>query len=573
MDYIEWINENEPKIEDISQQHYSRFTYEPKISVVIPVYNISLNILTDCLMSVLSQSYTNWELCIADASDDKIVEKNIQKTTKVKIKNIINKNIADNTNEALSLVTGEYVVFLDHDDALAPFALYEIVKKINDNPCSDVIYSDEDKIIEGDTSNPDGTTSKKLYRINPHFKPDWSPDTLRSYNYICHLFCLKKELLDKIGGMNPEYNGSQDYDLILRATEQAECIEHIPMILYHWRMTDGSTALKTENKMYAFVSAKKALREHLKRIGYSGDVQDGLFLSSYKILYNMKDKPLVSIIIPNCNSLPILKECIDSIIRATSYPNYEIVIIENNSTDQNVFEYYKELKNRKFYRGKEKLEKFKIVEWNNPFNYSKINNFGVEHAKGEYILLLNNDTCIINGDWLTRMMEYIVREDVGVVGAKLYFANNTIQHAGVVLGLGKHGMPGHIYCKAPKNALGYMGRLKIVQNLTAVTGACLLTKKSVFKDVGGLDEKLALAFNDIDYCYKVLTKGYRIVWTPYAELYHYESLSRGYENTKEKVDRFWEEFDYLLNRWKGLINGGDKLFPKNGWRIKWQNIQ
>jgi GT2 family glycosyltransferase len=546
MDYIDWIKENEHNEYTLQAENFEN---NPLISVVIPVYNISEDILKATLSSVFVQNYSNWELCIADASEDEVTKKvlsGVVLPNKIKVKYIQNKNISDNTNEALSLTTGEYIVFLDHDDTLASFALKSIVREIN-NTKADFIYSDEDKIL--------GTT-----RLNPHFKPDWSPDTLRSYNYICHLVCIKKTLLDEIGWLNSEYNGSQDYDLVLRATEKAKKITHIPKMLYHWRMTEGSTALKTENKMYAFVSAKKALRAHLKRIGTPGDVQDGMFLSSYKIYYNIKDNPLVSIIIPNNNQVNILKNCINSITKITKYPNYEIIIVENNSTDPELFKYYEQLKKKK---------NIKIIEWNNqPFNYSKINNFAVEHASGEYILFLNNDIQIINEDWLNRMMEYIIREDVGIVGAKLYYPDDTLQHGGVILGLGKEGMPGHIYHKVPRNYLGYMGRLKIVQNMTAVTGACLLTKKKVFNEVGGLEEFLILAFNDIDYCFKVFNKGYRVVWTPYAELYHYESLTRGYEDTQEKKERFWREFRYLRMHWEAFIDRKDKMFPIEGLMVR-----
>lgn len=546
--YFDWIQKNEPSFTEVMVQKDVKLPINPKISIIIPTFNTPKKILIDALVSVITQTYSNWEICIADGnSSDRLTIETLKVYSKkypedkIKIKFLNeNKGIVGNTNEALSLATGDYITFLDHDDTLAKFALFEVVKAIYEFEEPDFIYSDEDKITEVGNS-----------RVEPHLKPGWSPDTLRSYNYICHLSVYKKSLLDKIGFLREGFEGSQDYDLVLRATEQANKIVHIPKILYHWRISKNSTAGDQTSKMYAYDSAKKALSEHLMRIKRPGQVSDGMFLSSYKIEYYLKQSPLVSIIIPNHNQKATLETCINSILTKTIYPNYEIIIVENSSTDKEIFDYYDELK---------KIKNIKIIEWEstNGFNFAAINNYVVDYTKGEHLLFLNNDIEVINPDWLNRMVEYIVREDVGIVGAKLYYTDGAIQHAGVMIGMGP--VAGHPYCKQPKNSLGYMGRLKIVQNLMCVTGACLLTKKSIFKELGGFDEKFVLAFNDVDYCTNVHEHGYRIVWTPYAELYHYESKTRGYEDTKEKQDRFWREVDIYRDKWVSVLKKGDPYF-------------
>jgi len=546
--YSRWIAMNEPSIEKSLVQKSIKFKYEPKISIVVPVWNTPKRFLIDMIKSVLSQTYSNWELCIADGASKEgyikeVLEEYAKKDNKIKIKYLTeNKGIAGNSNEALSLATGEYVALLDHDDILAPFALFEIVKAINENKNADFIYSDEDKISE------DGTT-----RLDPRFKPDWSPDTLRSYNYITHLSVIKKELLNEVGWFREGYDGSQDYDLILRCTEKANKIVHIPKILYHWRMTQNSTAQNQNSKLYAYDAAKKALKDHLDRIGQKGKVNDGPFLGSYKIEYDMTDNYKVSIIIPNKDHKEDLERCINSILTKSTYKNYEIIIVENHSKEEKTFEYYNYIKNR--------YENIILLEWKDAFNYSAVNNFAAKYAKGDILLFLNNDTEVINENWLEEMIQYVQRKDVGAVGAKLYYPDDTIQHAGIIIGL--FGVSGHSHKYFPKYSFGYFGRLVIVQNLSAVTGACLMMRKDVFSEVEGFDERYPLAASDVDICLKAREKGYLVVWTPYAELYHFESKSRGCVDTPEKLESYRKEIELFKKKWGYIFNSGDPYYNPN----------
>jgi Predicted glycosyltransferases len=552
--YEVWIKINEPKEEELTAQKDIKFKYEPKISIVVPVWNTPKRFLVDMIESVLSQTYSNWELCIADgASKEKhvkeILDSYAKKDNRIKLKYLTeNKGIAGNSNEALSLATGEYVALLDHDDTLAPFALFEIVKAINENTTTDFIYSDEDKISE------DGTK-----RLDPHFKPDWSPDTLRSHNYITHLSVVKKELLNEVGWFREGYDGSQDYDLILRCTEKANKIVHIPKILYHWRMHDNSTAQNPNSKLYAFDAAKKALQDHLDRVGLKGKVRDGVSLGSYKIDYDISYHHKVSIIIPNKDHKEDLEKCITSIINKSTYKNYEIIIVENNSKEKKTFEYYEYLQN--------KYNSIVLLEWKDKFNYSAVNNFASKYANGDILLFLNNDTEVINENWIEEMLIYAQRKDVGAVGAKLYYPDDTIQHGGVILGMG--GIAGHPHRVFPRASFGYFGRLVVVQNLSAVTGACLMMRKSVFNEVEGFDEGYPLAFGDVDICLKVREKGYLVVWTPYAELYHYESKSRGYDDTPEKQERFKKEIELFKKKWGHILEKGDPYYNPNLTLEKW----
>jgi GT2 family glycosyltransferase len=509
--------------------------YLPTISIIMPVYNIKKEFLDEAIKSVTEQIYPGWELCIADASDD-FLTKEYSNTFRIKVVRLEkNLGIALNTNEALKLATGDFVTFLDHDDLLDKHFLYHFVDFFLKQGDFDILYFDEDKTSDG------------INFGNRFLKPVWSPDLLRSYNYICHSVIYKKDLLKD--GLREGFEGAQDYDLILRATEKAKKICHIPRIAYHWRMHPNSTAQDINSKDYANESGKKALAEHLIRIGRKGIVKDGYAKTAYKIEYELEEKPKVSILICNHNQAALLNKCITSILGKTTYPNYEIVIVENNSTDSDIFTYYEEIKKNS--------DKVKILKWNYKFNFSAINNYGIDHINNEYILLLNNDTEIINHDWLDRMMEYIVREDVGVVGAKLYYADGTVQHAGVVISAKA---PQHVAHKAKRTDSGYFGRLQVVQDITCVTGACMMIKKSLWKKHGGLDINLAYAFNDVDYCFRLFTLGYRIVWTPYAELYHYESQTRGYEDTPEKKKRFGGEIRYMSNRWGEFLAKGDTMY-------------
>ncbi|OSS41185.1 Glycosyl transferase, group 2 family protein [Desulfurella amilsii] len=524
----------------------NQFKIKPKVSILVPTWNTLENFLTEMTQSVLNQTYANWELCIADGASNnntkEVLKKYAQSDNRIKVKFLSeNKGIAGNSNEAIIMSTGDYIVLLDHDDVLSCDALYEVVRIINQFSDADFLYSDEDKISE------DG---KKLY--DQHFKPDFSPDMLRSYNYISHLCVIKKDLLDKVGYFREGFEGSQDYDLILRCTEQAKRIVHIPKILYHWRSTQESTSRNSNAKPYAFESAKKALREHLERIGLKGEIVDTDVLGFYRIYYEISSLPKVSIIIPNKDHKNDLEKCINSILKST-YKNYEIIIVENNSTEKSIFNYYDYLKATYSF--------INILEWEKPFNYAGINNFAAKFAKGDVLLFLNNDIEIINKDWLEEMLMFIQRDDVGIVGAKLYYPDNTIQHAGVIIGINK--IAEHAFRYFPYNANGYFMRLKIVHNLSAVTGALLMTKKTIFNEVGGFDEGYTVAFNDIDYCLKVRQKKYLVVFTPHAKAYHFESKSLGYKNIPERFVRFNIEAEKFKSKWHSMLAEGDPYYNPN----------
>ncbi len=545
--YNIWIKKNEPKIIELIRQKQSRFNISPRISIIVPVFNTPKAFLIDMIKSVLNQTYKNWELCIADASDNKdginkILKEFMKKDRRIKVKFLDQNNgIAVNTNEAISLSTGNYICLLDHDDTLAPFSLYEIVKVINDLPDTDFIYSDEDKISENSET-----------RFCPHFKPDFSPDLLKSYNYICHLSVFKRTLGEKLGWFRIGYDGSQDYDLILRASKIADRIVHIPKILYHWRVSENSMSGEIKLKTYAFDSSKLALKDDLKRNNISGTVQDGMYLDSYRVSYHIEKKPVVSIIIPNHNHADDLKNCIDSILLKSTYKNIEIIIVENNSDQESVFELYEQYK---------MFKNIKIINWDKPFNYSSVNNYAINYSSGEYILLLNNDTVVISENWLENMIEHLQRKEVGAVGAKLYYPDDTIQHAGIIIGI--RGLPVHSHLNFQKDNCGYMGRLMVVQNLSAVTAACMMVKKELFLEVGGFDEDYTLAYGDVDFCLKIRQKGYLIVWTPYTELYHYESKTRGYEDTPEKQKRFQSEIALFKQKWCDWLKKGDPYYNPN----------
>ncbi len=536
--YAAFIAQNEPCKDILTQQQNSTFDYNPKISIIVPIFNTPKPFLLEMVESVLAQTYSNWELCIADGGSSQspphikpLLSQYQKQDPRIKVIFLTkNQGIVGNSNAAISLATGDFIALLDHDDTLAPFALFEVARAINQNRSADFFYSDEDKISENGKQ-----------RSQPHFKPDWSPDTLRSYNYICHLSVFSKKLLDQLGGFRDGFDGSQDYDLILRATEQAQKIVHIPKILYHWRISSTSTAANPGSKMYAYTTAKKALKEHLYRLGLKGQVKDGKFISSYQVNFNIAMPPKISIIIPNKDQRNTLKICLNTLLAKTLYKNYEIIIIENNSQQNRTFKYYKKIS---------KQDNIRVITWNKPFNYSAINNFGVKHAQGDIILLLNNDMEIINPDWLERMAEHVVRKEVGAVGAKLYYPDNTIQHAGVILGIG--GVAGHSHKHFRRGAYGYMSRLQVIQNLSAVTGACLMIRKEVFNEIGGFDTNLPVSFNDVDLCLKIRERGYLIVWSPYVELYHHESKTRGYEDSPEKQIRFKGEIDYIQAKWQHL---------------------
>ena len=551
VDYEQWYENHKALPEELEKQKNEKWKRKPLISIVVPVYNTPQVFLRQMIESVQNQSYSEWELCIGNASPEnkemkKILEeyKNDARIKEVEIPE--NKGISQNTNRAMEIASGELIGLLDHDDLLAPNALYEIAKAVNEHPDAEVIYTDEDKV----------TTDLKEH-FQPHLKPDFNLDLLRSNNYICHFFIASRDLIKRVGGFRPEFNGAQDYDLILRCTEQAKQIVHIPKILYHWRVHKASTADNPASKMYAFDAGKRAIEEHLVRCRTKGTVQHTKDLGFYRVKYEICGEPLVSIIIPNKDQSEALKKCLDSIREKTSYRNYEIIIVENNSEEPETFAFYKKIAG----------EKIKVVTWEGEFNYSAINNFGVRHARGDYLLLLNNDVEIINGDWLTEMLSHCQRKEVGIVGAKLYYPDNTIQHAGIIIGIG--GVAGSVFVGLPRAFSGYLHKASIQLDLSSVTAACMLVKRSVFEQVGGLEEKLKVAFNDVDFCLRVREKGYLVVYDPYAELYHYESKTRGAEDTKEKIRRFQTEIEYMRSHWIGLLKKGDPYYNCNLSLTKW----
>ena len=533
--YLNWIRENEKNkhVEYIP----GTYTDTPLISIIMPVYNTPIQYLRKALDSVIEQSYPNWELCIADdASDDNhilnLLRDYAEKNNKIKIKfRDVNGNISWASNTALELATGEYVTFLDHDDMLAPNALLEVIKVINGKPDVKFIYSDEDKIDE------------KGRRFNPHFKSGWNPDMLLSQNYIAHLTVIKKSILCEVGAFKIGVEGAQDYDLYLRVTDKlvASEIVHIEKILYHWRAFEGSTAFNPKIKSYTTEAGLQALKDRFTEKNIPVTVEQGLVPNTFKVNYSIGKEPLVSLIIPTRDGYDILSMCINSILSKTIYKNYEILIIDNQTTDLKTLKYLDELKDEHSH--------IRIIQYNKKFNYSTINNFAVSQANGEIIGLINNDIEVISNHWLTEMVQHALRDDIGAVGAKLYYDDDRIQHAGVILGIG--GVAGHSHKYLNRNTHGYFSRLSIIQNYSAVTSACLVMKKSLYVEVGGMNEKeLEVAFNDVDLCMKICEHGYRNLWTPYVELYHHESVTRGPEDSKEKVARFAKEKQYMQKRWK-----------------------
>lgn len=545
-----WIFKNEP---DKSQLRAMRlelnsFSYQPKVSIITPVYNPNEYDLTECLKSVLLQTYPNWELCLVDGGVGKPYVKEVIKRFAKKdhrIKYVFlpeNKGIAGNSNEALKLATGEYVAFLDHDDTLAPFALYEVVKLLNRDATIDFIYSDEDK---------ESLEDKKRYE--PFFKPDWSPDTLLSYNYACHFAVARKRIVDAIGGFREGFDEAQYHDLILRIIEKTDMIYHIPKILYHWKAASSvSAASRPDAKLYAFAAGKKAIKEYLNKKGLEADVLAGLFTGSYRVKYRITQPQKVSIIIPTKDKVHLLKKCVSSILDRTDYKEYEILIVDNQSKEQETYNYYSSIIGE---------PRIRILKYDKPFNYSAINNFAVQSTDAEFLLFLNNDIEVISQEWLSAMLEFAQREDVGAVGAKLYYPDDTIQHAGVILGL--YGIADHAHRYFPRSSVGVNGRINVIQNLSAVTGGCMLMRRNVFEEVGGFNETMTVAYNDIDLCLKVREKGYLIVYTPYAELYHYESASRGKEDTPEKLTRANQEYDFMKTKWKHILEAGDPYYNPN----------
>jgi GT2 family glycosyltransferase/2-polyprenyl-3-methyl-5-hydroxy-6-metoxy-1,4-benzoquinol methylase len=558
-DYQLWIEKNEPGREEIDKfrRELRNFSYKPKISIITPVWNVDERWLRRAIESVINQDYDNWELCLVDGGSTKqhikpVLTEYASKYSRIKVHFLAeNKGIAGNSNAAIALASGEFVGFLDHDDELAQFSLYEIVKTLNKYPDICYIYSDEDKIDE---------QNKRVY---PFFKSDWSPDMFLSCNYLCHFSVVRKKILDEIGGFQQGYDGSQDYDLFLRITEKIKNNEifHIPKILYHWRVIPDSAAASTGAKPYAYLAAKKALTDSMARrkIDIEG-VMDGCWTGSYRINYSIHSNPKISIIIPTKDKIELLRRCINSILEKTTYKNYELLIVDNQSESKDTFDYYEQIKDNL---------RIHIVQYNKPFNFSAINNYAVTQVTSPYILFLNNDTEVISGDWLSAMLEHAQRVNIGAVGAKLLYPNRTIQHAGIILGIiGDPPVGGHAHRYLPDNNHGYSGRADIIQNVSAVTAACLLMRKEVFEQIRGFDENLAVAFNDVDFCLRIRDSGHLIVYTPFATLIHHESLSRGHEDTPEKRKRFLEEVQYIRKKWGEVIEKGDPYYNPNLTRDK-----
>lgn len=551
--YGPWYRAYIPTEETLETQRKQKFDYSPLISIAVPAYQTPVEFLRQMIESLIVQTYSNWELCIVNASPDneemqKVLAEYSAGDSRVRFCNLKeNLGIAENTNRAFAMAKGEFVGLLDHDDLLAPNALYEIVKILQDHPQADALYTDEDKV-----------TTELDEHFQPHLKPDFNLDLLRSNNYICHFFVVRKSIVEKAGGFRKEFDGAQDYDFIFRCTENAGEVLHVPEILYHWRTHKASTADNPASKMYAFEAGKRAIEAHLERTGTKGEVSHTQDLGFYRVKYPVQRKPLVSVIIPNKDEKETLQTCLEMLEKNTGYQNFEIIIVENNSTTDEIFRYYKELSgNRKIH----------LLRWGKEFNYSAINNFAVAHAKGEYLLFLNNDVKSINSDWLEEMLGVCQRPEVGGVGAKLIYPDNTIQHAGCVIGMG--GIAGHMFVDMPADRTGYLHKASLLQDMSAVTAACLLMKKEVFEQAGGFTEELAVAFNDVDLCLKVRKNGYLIVYDPYAKLYHMESKTRGAEDSKEKVRRFQTEIEYMRCHWIDILKNGDPCYNKNLSLTKW----
>ena len=544
--YEAWLARHKVDKRTLRRQKHSAFAQKPLISIVIPLYCTPLPYLKELLESVRRQSYENWQLCLADGSpDDKakeFIEKHYGREKRIVYRKLEeNGGISANTNEAVALAAGEYLMLCDHDDTLEPDALYEIVKAINDTS-ADVLYTDEDKV------SMDGR-----HYFDPNFKPDFNLFRLRENNYICHIFVVKKSLTDETGLLRSEFDGAQDFDFILRCCEKAQKIMHIPKVLYHWRCHMDSTAADPSSKAYAYEAGRKAVREHYQRLGIDAKVEMTERPGWYRSHVKVQGNPLISVIITNKDHTDDLELCLFSMTRKSTYRNYEILIVENNSEKEETFEYYRKLPDR--------YPKARVLTWEKEFNYSAINNFAAKEAKGEYLLFLNNDVEILTPDWMEEMLQNCQQENVAAVGAKLYYPDDTIQHAGVVLGLG--GIAGHIMCRASKEDPGYFGRMISVQEISAVTAACMMVKKSDFDAVGGLDETFQVAFNDIDLCMKFRAAGKKIIFTPYAELYHYESKSRGLEDTPEKQFRFDKEVKRFQEKWAQQLEMGDPYYSPN----------
>ena len=544
--YGKWIRRHLPSEREIAKQRAEKWENMPLVSIVVPCYRTPEKYLRELVISVRAQSYPVWELLLSDGSGENspiaaLLDEIAASDSRIRvIRNNRQLRIAENTNSALEEAKGDWIAFSDHDDLLVASALYECMKLYCEHPDAMLIYTDEDKIGAGD----------KL--IQPNLKPDYDPDFLNSVNYICHLTMVRRELLEETGLLDPAFDGAQDYDFILRCTEKTGAVYHVPKILYHWRFFDGSTSANPESKSYAFEAGRRAIQAHYDRLRLPAEVMNGEYPGIYRTVWHWEETPMVSVLIPNKDHLEDLKKCISSLLATTTWPNLEIIIIENNSTEAETFEGYRELE-----AGDSRI---RTVFFKGSFNYSAINNFGEQAAKGDYLLLLNNDTESIS-DCIREMMGFAMRPDVGAVGARLYYGDDTIQHAGAIVGWG--GVAGHAFVNQPRGVSGYQHRIICQQDYSAVTAACVMIPRKIFREAGGFTEDLAVAFNDIDLCMKIRELGYLIVYQPFAELYHYESKSRGLENTPEKQSRFSREIAYFRRKWPKILAEGDPYYNVN----------
>ncbi len=553
--YDDWIHENVVTEERLKEEAAETFPYMPKISIVIPLFNTPERFLDELMEGLLGQSYANIEICLADGStkdetealvrerylsDSRVVYRRLEK----------NEGISGNTNQAIRMATGDFIMLCDHDDTVEKDACYEIVKAINADPETDAVYTDEDKIMY---------TSGVYY--SPNFKPDYNPDLLCSNNYITHIFCVRRSIVEEVGGPEgiferSEFDGAQDHDFIFRCLEKSRKVAHVAKFLYHWRAHETSTAGNPESKMYAYENGRRAVQAHYDRMGIHAKAYLAEDIGSFRTEYEIQGEPLVSIIIPNKDLHKVLQRAVDSIYQKSTYKNFEIVICENNSTEPETFACYEELTKAH--------DNLRVVVWDKPFNYSAINNFAVKSAKGDYLLFLNNDVEVITDRWIEEMLGYCQRGDVGAVGARLYYPNDRLQHCGIVIGIG--GVAGHICHMEKRDSGGYYGRVFKTQDVSAVTAACMMMPRKVFEEVGGFDEELAVAYNDVDLCLKVREAGYLVVYNAWAQLYHHESLSRGSDDEKKdpkKHARQMAEAKRLRDRWPKIFAEGDPYFNAN----------
>lgn len=557
--YQQWRLEYAVKETELERQRKTEFVSPVLFSIIVPLYQTPEVFLRRMIESVQAQTYGHWELCLADASPvlceapettalTEIVRAYQKNDGRIRYRVLgSNAGISENTNAGFAMASGDLFCLLDHDDLLTPDALFAFADALRRHPRAEMLYSDEDKI----------SADEKEY-FQPHFKPDFNPDLLRSNNYICHFLAVRASLARQVGLLDGAYDGAQDYDFILRCSEQAKEIVHIPRVLYHWRSHSASTAENPFSKEYAYDAGKRAIEAHLARIGISGTVECMKFPGFYRVHYQTQEKPLVSIIIPNKDHAETLRECLESVWEKSTYENYEILVVENNSTEKRTFAAYKELKAQA-----EKLGKtLRIVRWpGSGFHYPDINNFGAKKARGDYLILLNNDITVITPQWIEEFLGVCSRPEVGAAGARLYYPDDTIQHAGIVIGIG--GIAGSLFTGMQRERSGYLNKAMLIQDLSAVTAACMMVKKSVYEQLGGMEERLAVAFNDVDFCLRAREAGYLVVYNPYVEMYHHESKSRGAEDSKEKIRRFQEEIEFMRSRWIKLLKEGDAYYNPN----------